>query len=183
MQNFSDFCQKYTLGWGTRKKNIPLAMEFVPKIQNTPLAKESGPKKLPLGAAHPQEGPHNNWVINNFITWSATYIRGLTVYHQLQMESCDSFTQDMQDGFTGTGQSYDCPGASEATLKNIGKISQHLTTTKHNKMQGSNQHIPLPNRWQLWASEITSWTIGLEQSFLYFIYATLNNVLIRKSCN
>ena len=31
------------------------------------------------------------------------------------------------------GQSYDCPSASEVTLKNMGKTGQHLTTTEHNK--------------------------------------------------
>ena len=29
------------------------------------------------------------------------------------------------------GQSHDCPSASEATLKDMGNFSQHLTTTKH----------------------------------------------------
>ena len=31
------------------------------------------------------------------------------------------------------GQSYDCPSTSEVILKNMGKITQYLTTTKHNK--------------------------------------------------
>ena len=29
------------------------------------------------------------------------------------------------------GQSYDCPSASEATLKDMGKIDQYQTMTKH----------------------------------------------------
>ena len=33
------------------------------------------------------------------------------------------------------GKSYDCPSASEATLKEMGRISQCLTTTKYNKAQ------------------------------------------------
>ena len=33
------------------------------------------------------------------------------------------------------GQSYDCPSASEATLKDMVKIKQCLTTAKHNKVQ------------------------------------------------
>ena len=32
------------------------------------------------------------------------------------------------------GQSHDCPSASEATLKNMGKISWNLTTSKHKKL-------------------------------------------------
>ena len=31
------------------------------------------------------------------------------------------------------GQSYDCPSASEVTLKDMGQASQYLSTTKHNK--------------------------------------------------
>ena len=39
------------------------------------------------------------------------------------------------------GQSYDCPSASEATLKDMGKINWYQT---HNKTQqnGHNVHIP-----------------------------------------
>ena len=32
------------------------------------------------------------------------------------------------------GQSYDCPSASKVVLKDMGKICQFLTKTKHNKM-------------------------------------------------
>ena len=31
------------------------------------------------------------------------------------------------------GQSYDCPSASEVTLKDVGKINKYQTTRKHNK--------------------------------------------------
>ena len=34
------------------------------------------------------------------------------------------------DCFTALGQSYDCPSASEATMKNMGKTYLYLTTTK-----------------------------------------------------
>ena len=33
------------------------------------------------------------------------------------------------------GQSYDCPSASEVTLKDMGETKWLLTTTKHNKPQ------------------------------------------------
>ena len=33
-----------------------------------------------------------------------------------------NFTHIIQDYFTATGQSYDCPSASEVTLKDIGDI-------------------------------------------------------------
>ena len=33
------------------------------------------------------------------------------------------------------GQSYDCPNASEVTLKDMGETKWLLTTTKHNKPQ------------------------------------------------
>ena len=33
------------------------------------------------------------------------------------------------------GQSYDCPGASEVTFKNMGNIDWYLTATKHNKVR------------------------------------------------
>ena len=33
------------------------------------------------------------------------------------------------------GQSYDCPSANEAILKDMGKISQYLSTTKHNNAE------------------------------------------------
>ena len=32
------------------------------------------------------------------------------------------------------GQSYDCPSASEVTLKEMGKIYQHPDTTKHSEV-------------------------------------------------
>ena len=33
------------------------------------------------------------------------------------------------------GQSYDCPSASEVTLKDMGKINKYQTTTKHKKTE------------------------------------------------
>ena len=45
----------------------------------------------------------------------------------------DLFTDIFQGGFTGTGAILDCPSTSETTLKDMGKINQHLTTAKQSK--------------------------------------------------
>ena len=39
-------------------------------------------------------------------------------------DSCDVFTNILQGCFTGTG-AYDCPSASEVTMKDMDKIPQY----------------------------------------------------------
>ena len=45
----------------------------------------------------------------------------------------DIFSHILQGCFTGTGQSYDCPSTSEATLKDMGKMDNYWNTAKRNK--------------------------------------------------
>ena len=47
--------------------------------------------------------------------------------------SYESFTHIHQGFLTALGQSCDCPSASEITLKDMGKIDQHQTTTNHHQ--------------------------------------------------
>ena len=43
---------------------------------------------------------------------------------------CSTFTHILKGYFTGTGASFDCPSASQVTLKDMNKIGQYLGTTK-----------------------------------------------------
>ena len=51
------------------------------------------------------------------------------------MVSFDLFIHIFRVASLALGQSFDCPSASEATLKDMGKINQYQTTTERNKTQ------------------------------------------------
>ena len=56
----------------------------------------------------------------------------LWLHHQF-LHTCDLSTASFRVASLVLGQSYDCPSASEATLKDMGKINWYQTTSKHNK--------------------------------------------------
>ena len=51
----------------------------------------------------------------------------------MSTDLCDLYSYILQGCFTGTGASYDCPSASEVTLKNMSEIALQHTTIKQNK--------------------------------------------------
>ena len=58
-----------------------------------------------------------------------------------------------RDASLALGQSYDCPSASEVTLKYMGQIGRYLTTTKHKRCKpyvwiasdANENHLPHKN--------------------------------------
>ena len=52
----------------------------------------------------------------------------LWLYHHYEIDSCDLFIHIIQGYFTGIMGNH-----IEVTLKDMGKIDQYLTTTKHNE--------------------------------------------------
>ena len=67
------------------------------------------------------------------------------------------------------GQSYDCPSASEVTLKDMGKMCWHLTTIKHNKLW--TVHILHGMYSYLFPNKV--WTVGIFHG-IYYIYLPNN---------
>ena len=88
------------------------------------------------------------------------------VFLWLFLDPCDQFTFIIQGCFTGTGaiiwlpQWYDCPSASEATLKNMGKIGQYLTTARHHKQS---YDFKASHHW-LCAEILPSWRFSTQRA-------------------
>ena len=55
---------------------------------------------------------------------------GVALLNEIAVDSYDPFNHILKGYFTGTGAIYDCPSASEVTLKDKGIINNKA---KHNK--------------------------------------------------
>ena len=76
------------------------------------------------------------WCIVEYVTgalWDLCLFKPvqLTVYIPRNMQMLWLYIYVFRVASLALGQSYDCPSASEVTLKDLDKIDWHLTTTKH----------------------------------------------------
>ena len=74
---------------------------------------------------------YTSWNMQKVRLYPTDYV--LCVYHSLLSGLYDATTISFRVASQALGQSYDCPSASEVTMKDMGKINQYLSPTKHNK--------------------------------------------------
>ena len=81
-----------------------------------------------------------DWWIPHTVTWKGFHLMMLSctfcalffvVRYTIHVISCNSFTISFRVSSLVMWKPYNCPSASEETLKDMGKFDQYLTSTKH----------------------------------------------------